>query len=280
MKKAVQQLMLGTLTENLTKTESVLKKIKDIGYDQIELNGFMIRKSPFLVKLLTRMAGMPVGNSGKYDWEYLIDNSGLKVSSVHEDLGTIERDVKGVINEAHKFNTENIVITGMYRFDYRDYDLVMSLTERLNTAGKLLREDGINLLYHNHNIEWVKCDGITAYERIVKNTDPEYLNFEFDSYWPTEAGVDAAAEMEGLGARIKLYHINDRGTRLKRCPMTPILKSDCVELGNGNMPLKKLINIAKNAGAETVILETHKNFVDNDPLKSIEMSFEFLKENA
>ena len=30
----------------------------------------------------------------------------------------------------------------------------------------------------------------TAYEIIVEETDPAYVNFEFDSYWMTDAGVN------------------------------------------------------------------------------------------
>lgn len=39
-------------------------------------------------------------------------------------------------------------------------------------------------------------------------------NFEFDSYWVAEAGCDVSGLMNFLGKRMKLYHINDRGTRV------------------------------------------------------------------
>ena len=41
----------------------------------------------------------------------------------------------------------------------------------------------------------------------MEETDPAYVNFEFDSYWPTEAGVDALQLMRQLGDRLRLYHI-------------------------------------------------------------------------
>lgn len=104
----------------------------------------------------------------------------------------------------------------------------------------------------------------------------EYVNFELDSYWPTEAGVDALALMKKLDTRMKLYHINDRGTRLLKPAMTPILKSDSMELGCGNMNLDALIAQAKNVNVDAVILESHKNWVDNSPLRSLEVSAQFL----
>lgn len=274
---AVQQIMLGTVTGNESDAKRTLNTIKAAGYDGIELNGFMIKPTSFMVRALTKAAGMPTGKGGNLDWKALLDEAGLVAVSVHEDLGSIERDVKAVIDEAHKFNTDKVVITGMYRFDYRDAALVDTLCKRLDEAGRNLKSEGISLLYHNHNIEWLDCGGVTAYQRIVDGTSPEYLNFEFDSYWPTEAGVDALGTMKMLGDRLKLYHINDRGTKIVKTPMTPILKSDSMELGTGNMNLEAMIDVAKNAGVDSIILESHKNWIDKDPIKSLKVSGEYLK---
>lgn len=277
---AVQQIMLGTVTGNELDARNTLSRIKLAGYDGLELNGFMIKPSSFIVRTLTKAAGMPTGKGGKLDWKSLLDEAGLKAVSIHEDLGSIERDVKAVIEEAHKFETNKVVITGMYQFDYKDASLVDELCKRLNEAGKQLSLGGIELIYHNHNIEWLDCGGVTAYQRIVDGTNPDYLNFEFDSYWPTEAGVDALATMKMLGDRLKLYHINDRGTKVIKTPMTPILKSDSMELGTGNMNLEGMIDVARTAGVDAIILESHKNWIDKDPIKSLELSAEYLKKHV
>ena len=41
--------------------------------------------------MLTKAAGMPVGKCGNYDWNALVREAGLAVTSIHEDLGTIKR---------------------------------------------------------------------------------------------------------------------------------------------------------------------------------------------
>ena len=41
--RAVQQIMLGSVTKNEKETLETLNRIKKAGYDGIELNGFMIR---------------------------------------------------------------------------------------------------------------------------------------------------------------------------------------------------------------------------------------------
>ena len=77
---------------------------------------------------------------------------------------------------------------------------------------------------------------------------------------------------------MKLWHITDRGTRQTGPAMTPILKEDCVELGTGNMDLGGLAAIAEQNGAEAVILESHRNWIDKDPVKSFELSSAWLNE--
>ena len=282
--KAVQQIMIGSVCGSEEKALATLKAIKSAGYDSIELNGFMIKPTGFLVRALTKMAGMPTGSCGKFDWHKLTKESRLSVCSVHEDLGSIERDVNAVIEEAKSFNTDKVVITGMYRFAYSDREEVKKLAQRLNTSGEKLKENGISLLYHNHNVEFQSFAGgehgylmNCPYSILVNETNPGFVSFEFDSYWTNDSGVNPLDVMKLLGNRMKLYHVTDRGNRSQKPAMTPIIKNDSVELGLGNMNIEELITTAINNGAESVILETHKNWIDKNPIKSIEVSGEYLK---
>lgn len=278
MVKAVQQFQLRTVIGTQEKAENTLRLMKEAGYDGIELCGFMIKKMPVMVRALTRLAGMPMGKSGNLDWEKLIKASGLKVVSVHEDLGSILRAPEEMIAEAERFSTDKIVVTGMYRFDFSDKEEVLKLARQLNQAGKLLLEGGISFLYHNHNCEFRKVEPHkTAYRLLMEETDPDLVNFEFDSYWPTEAGADALRLMEELGERLKLYHINDRGTRVQG-KTGSILKSDSMELGYGNMNLQAMVETAGRNGAEAVILESHRNWAEKSPIKSFQMSAVFMNQ--
>ena len=279
--KGVQQLMLGKIIKSEEQAARTLETVRFSGYDGIELNGFMIRKTSLFVRALTAAAGMPAGRGGAYDWATLTRNAGLHVISLHEDLGTLQEKTQQVIETAHKLQTNNIVITGMYRFDYTDEKTLSGLCDALNQYGKRLREEGLSLLYHNHNAELCRVGDTSerAYTYLMHNTDPAYLNFEFDSYWFTEAGANAAKWMELLGTRMRLWHINDRGNRQKGACMTPILKSDSMELGSGNMDLDGLTAAAKRNNIEAVILESHRNHIDGDPIKSLQRSAAYLNRN-
>ena len=201
----------------------------------------------------------------------------MGVVSLHSDLGSLERDAANVAAEARSFGTDRVVITGMYRFDYSDEKAVRELAGRLNRAGEALQNEGAELLYHNHNVELLPLgNGKRAYDVLIDETDKDYVNFEFDSYWFTDGGADAKTWMKRLGSRMKLWHITDRGSRQKGAAMTPILKADSMELGTGNMDLDGLLAIARENGVESVILESHKNWIDRDPVKSLELSAAWL----
>ncbi len=277
MRKAVQQIMLGTVTGSEAQTRQTLKRIRAAGYDGIELNRFMVHPSSLMIRMMTKAAGMPTGRGGKLDWPGLIRDSGLSVVSLHTDLGSLEREAETVMQEARDFGTDTVVITGMYRFDYGSEAAVRELAQRLNRAGAQLKAAGFSLLYHNHNVELLRVNQeLRAYDILLSDTDPASVNFEFDSYWFTDGGADAGAWMRRLGSRMQLWHVTDRGCRQKGAAMTPILRQDSMELGTGNMDLDALRELAVQNGIRAVVLESHKNWIDGDPVRSLEVSAAWL----
>lgn len=277
MKKAVQQIMLGTVTGSEAAARATLQRIKAAGYDGLELNRFMIHPTSLMVRMMTKAAGMPTGKGGKLDWKKLLREADLSVVSLHADLGSLEREADAVAAEARELSTDKLVITGMYRFDYSDEKAVRELASRLNRAGEGLRRAGLSLLYHNHNVELLQVKpGLRAYDLLLSETDPACVGFEFDSYWFTDGGADAKEWMRRLGKRMKLWHVTDRGARQSGPAMTPILKCDSMELGTGNMDLDGLRAIAVENGIGAVVLESHKNWIDRDPIKSLELSAKWL----
>ena len=279
MKKAVQQIMIGSVVKNETTAREALRRIRAAGYDAIELNRFMIQPSGWMVRALTRAAGMPTGNGGKLPWAQLVKESGLGVAALHVDLGSLEREPEVVAQQAKALGTGVLAITGMYRFDYGDETAVRALAARLNAAGEAMQKLGLSLLYHNHNAELLHVGGgRCALDVILAETDPALLGFELDTYWLADGGADALDWMKQLGKRVKLWHVTDRGAKRGQKAMTPILKQDSRELGDGAMNLTALWQEAVENGVETVVLESHKNWLNGDPLQSLERSAKWLAE--
>ena len=85
--KAVQQIMLGTVTGSEAKARETLQAMVNAGYNGIELNSFMVHPTPFMVRMLTKAAGMPTGNGGKLDWAKLVKEAGLSVVMACSAIG-------------------------------------------------------------------------------------------------------------------------------------------------------------------------------------------------
>ena len=278
--KGIQQFQLREEFGSEEKARQTLQAAKDAGFEGIELNTFMIHKMSFAVRMLCRLAGMSLGASGNINWPTFVKEMDLKVISLHDHLDSILNQSEQVIQQAKAFETEYIVITGMRKFDFSNQTAVHELVEKLNSAGEKLAAGGIQLLYHNHNSDFRKLpSGQSAYDYLIEQTNPAWVNFEFDSYWAAEAGCDVETIMHRLGTRMKLYHINDRGTRVTG-PTNSIIKSDSMELGYGNMNLEKYVAIAKSYGVEAIVLESHQNWADKSAIKSMQLSSTFMNQHV
>lgn len=274
---SIQQLQLGSLLKNEKKAKETLDLIKKIGFDSIELNGFMIRKNPPIVKLLTTLGGMTIKNSDRLDWIKLLEESGLKVISIHEDLKTLETRLDFVMEECRQYRCKYVVITGNYQFFYSDRREMESYCLRLNDIGRKLKANNISFLYHNHNAETQRIDKNTlVYDLLIALLNREYVNFELDSYWFSISGMDTIKIMKNLKDRIVLHHICDSGKRKKGKDITPIIKTEEIECNKGCLNLEDMIRLDKENQCKAIILEQHKNFIHNDVIESASLSFEYL----
>ena len=273
---AIQQFQLRKHFSSQGHAQETLRAIEEMGFDGIELNGFMIRKLPWTIRLLTQMAGMGIGASGNLNWEQLLSGTSLKVVALHENLGHILENPRDIVAEAKVLGTKNIVITGMRKFDYSDEKAVLELANQLNTAGHQLAEQGLSLSYHNHNCEFQKVNEVqTAFDLLLEKTDEKWLNFEVDAFWAVEAGVDIIQLLKKVGHRQSFLHLTDRGCRPKG-KIGSILKSDCLELGTGNMNLNGILHQSKQNRVDSLIIETHRNWINQSALDSARLSIEYL----
>ena len=279
MKIGLQQLQLGSILKNHDAAKKALLSMRQSGFDYIELNGFMIRKTPLLARLLLSLSGMGIKKSQKLGWPSLLSESKINVLSIHEDLDTLEKNMDAVKEEIKLYHPEYIVLTGMYRYPYDQEEAIGSLIVRLNRIGRALANEGTRFLYHNHSVEFQNVEGgEKAYQMLIDGLNPDWVNFEFDSYWAIEAGADPIYWMNKLGKRLVLYHVCDRGSRQKGPYLTPIIKTDALELGEGSINLPSLLDTAISNGVEGIILEQHKNYIAKDPVASISVSGKYLQD--
>ena len=94
----------------------------------------------------------------------------------------------------------------------RDTATWTAFAEDLNTAGRMARDVGLRLGYHNHNWEFFPLTdnpGKTAYDVLIEETDPRDVHFEMDLFWVTRGARDPVDLLRRLRSRVRQYHVKD-----------------------------------------------------------------------
>ena len=144
--------------------------------------------------------------------------------------------------------------------------------ELLNTYGERLHEAGLSLAYHNHNIDFKKFDGISAYEMLVTATDPRFVRLELDCGWAASAGLDCTALLKRWPQRYMGIHLKDVGTGLVP---NVAMATDSTEVGSGRLDWPAILQAAWAAGVREYYIEQEAPYI-RPPLESLKISFDYL----
>jgi sugar phosphate isomerase/epimerase len=224
------------------------KKVSAIGYKTVQLSGL----GPIPAEEIVR----------------ILDGEGLVCCATHEPADMIRKEPEKVIEQLQKLGVKYTAYPFPNGVDWSKQDEIDSLVSDLDAAGAKLRAAGLVLAYHNHGIEFIKlADGSTAMDYIYKNTRPENLQAEIDTYWVQYGGCDPITWCEKLSGRLPLVHLKDYGFGLNQQPVM-------AEIGSGNLDWARILPAAEAAGCRYYIVE--QDICPGDPFDSIKKSFDYL----
>ena len=127
----------------------------------------------------------------------------------------------------------------------------------LNAKAKGLKAAGVNVAYHNHNIEFAPMDGSNGLEILLKGTDPALVSFELDVGWVAAAGVDPHTVFAHHKGRFTQMHVKDIKADTKP---NFALSMDPTEVGSGTLNWKTLLPAAYAAGVRGFYVEQEPPF--------------------
>jgi sugar phosphate isomerase/epimerase len=150
-----------------------------------------------------------------------LDAAGLRVLASHDGLDI--DPLSTTWRDSYKANLEYAAelgqqYTGLAWYD-RPYNeqRFLQIAERMNEAGALAREYGLQFFYHNHDFEFLnrRADGERLYNIYVEETDRRLVMFELDILWIVVGGESAVEYLRADPARYMGYHVKDHvwGTR-------------------------------------------------------------------
>lgn len=214
---------------------ATLKKLKQMGYSYIEGGYF--------------------GESAEA-YHQLMEKLGLKSIAYGSGLSQLLTDLDTHINTAKALQIPYLVCYYPWEFDWdKRFDLVtkegaLKAAEQLNVLGEKCKKAGLTLLFHNHDLEFVKFeDGETPFDIIMKNTDPSFVSIELDVYWVTKGGGDPVEQLEKYSGRIPLLHMKD---------MDDTEEKGFACVGEGILDFEGILKAASKHGVKHCIVEHDK----------------------
>jgi sugar phosphate isomerase/epimerase len=222
---------------------NTLKIIAEKGYSGVELAGFN-SLSPDQIH------------------EVLKKNS-LTAVSAHFGFDDLESDTETWCQNAKILGMSKITIPWISPALMKD-DHIQNIIVSINKIADKLALSGIELSYHNHDIDFSSGSIYKLMEFCPK------LKMELDTYWAKFAGVDPLEIMEKYADRITLIHIKDMQTKgnLTNEDANP-------NILEGSMDIKGILKKAENIGLEWAIVEYDRTM--GDPIEAVSKSRSNLK---
>ena len=271
MKKALIGYQLYSAREDASRDlAGVLKQLKALGYDAVEFAGFY-------------------GHTAD-EIKVLLDEAGLAAVSDHVPYAVIEKDMFAVISDHVKIGCRCIAIPFLDEEHRPGQPGFAEVLRTINKFGRLCREAGIQLLYHNHDFEFVRLSGMYALDFLYAATDPEVLQTEIDTCWVNYSGEDPAAYVRKYAGRAPIVHLKDFvGSRGGAQPYA-LIKADGSDdgknsdstafefrpVGHGCQNVPAIVEAGLEAGAFCFVVEQDQ-WYDRPALEAAKMSIETLK---
>jgi sugar phosphate isomerase/epimerase len=253
-----------------------LKKIREIGFGEVETAGF--------------------GKLSAKEFRGLLDDAGLACPSAHLQF---DMDNLGPTFEAAHALGATYAASGSLppalvgskaapkaaagsKATAAPLKRSMSLHEAKRTAevanriGEAAKRAGLQYVYHNHDFEFAHRRGSDGYDVLLRETDPDLVKFEIDCGWMIFAGRNPIDYFKKYPNRFPMIHVKDflpaqeHGSAAGKAPMLG------AELGHGVVDYKPIFTAAAAAGLKHYFVEQEGPFSRMTPLEAAQVDYDYL----
>ena len=274
MKNLKVGLQLYSVRDKMEKDmEATLKAVKEMGYDCVEFAGYF-------------------GKSAE-EVKTLLDNIGLECISAHQTydvfLDKPEENVKYLKTIGAKF----CAIPWMGIECQKGKPGFEKAVEEIKKVATLLKDNGITMLYHNHDFEFEKYEDKYLFDWLYETVGLDLLKPEIDTCWVKYAGEEPCRYLEKYADDLDVVHLKDFVCKeFAGGPVYALIDNSGKEnktqknqednefrfkhLGGGLQDFEEILSAVKKTNAEYVIVEQDK-WYDDDSLELARKSREYLK---
>ena len=237
--------------------EETLQRLSEMGYRNVEpftFNGLSAEEFKALLDKYDLKAPMRHGPTNEATWDQtLADAKVLKQKAVGSG--------------------------GFAAPGIGSYEDTLATAETMNRLGERSVKNGTGRMYgHNHQQEFRTTyedpdtgEVKSAWQIIVENTEPRWVDMQVDVMWATDGGADPVELLNTYGKRIKSLHVKDGINIADPANATP------VPIGEGEMEFEPILRAAKGK-VKYYIYEQDPPFGDPtfDPFASAQKGFDYL----
>jgi len=136
-------------------------------------------------------------------------------------------------------------------------DLWKRTATLLNDKAQALKPHGVQVGYHNHNLEFGPAGDTTGWAVLMREADPALVGFEVDIGWVAASGQDPVAFLEKAAGRVRLLHVKD--VAAGNTPGFAISMAPA-EVGSGTLDWARILPAAHKAGVRHFLVEQEPPF--------------------
>lgn len=273
MKKFKVGLQLYSIREAMKEDmDKALKAVKEMGYDYVEFAGYFGKSAEEVAALLK-----------KYD---------LKCISVHQGYEVFLDKPEENINFLKTIGAKFCVIPWMGIENHKGHENFDKAMKEIAQVAALLKENGIQMLYHNHDFEFQKFEGKFLLDWLYETIPSDLLKPQIDTCWVHYAGYKPDEYLKKYTGLIDIVHLKDFVCKnLAAGPVYALIDNSGNEgdkptkedtgfefrpLGQGIQDFNAILKAAEEAGADYVIVEQDAATTAT-PLESAKQSREYLR---
>lgn len=242
---------------NLISTEedflATAKKLREMGYSYLQFSG-----APFDAGMIARVSAA----------------SGLPVYLTHVPYDRIVGDTEALAREHLSFGCHRIGLGALPLDKLNDETALEECIAALEQAAVRLAELGCTLHYHNHHFEFLKINGETVLDKILRMAP--HVQFTLDTYWVQYGGASILSVIEKLKGRIECVHLKDYAIYKKE---EKKFEPGFAPVGSGTIDFPTVVAAMKAAGSTCFFVEQDDAAKQPDPLVPVKESITYILNN-
>jgi sugar phosphate isomerase/epimerase len=225
-----------TIKEQLIKDFSgTLKMMAGLGYQSLEMCSPPGYESSGFGPLMKMKAK---------EMKQIISDVGLVCHSSHYGLGELRDNLDERIEFALESGQTQMVLASFWLPKEATLLDWQKSAEELNKIGEKTKKAGIQMVFHNHHMEFEKIDGTLIYDTLLEHFDPEYIKMQFQVA-VISVGYKASDYFTKYPGRFISAHLADwSSTENKQKP-----------IGQGIVDWKEFFATAKTGGVKNIFVE-------------------------